>query len=214
MIDLSNITLVNVNCVDPDVGVKALNYSKKNIRFGKTILFSHIVPENINDEIDFVHTPQLTHDGFSKFCIEELNSYIDTDYVLSINTDGFVINSHLWLDDFLKYDYIGAPWPNNLSWCASNRVGNGGFCLKSKKFLELSSRLQYKGGHDDVFITNTMYSYFLLNGAKYAPVEVAARFSLEHRISEVEYNLNNSFGFHGKLTEQSRQYVEMIKTYE
>lgn len=214
MLDLTNITLINVNCVDPEIGVKALRYSKRDINFNKSILFSHYKPENLTDDIQFIEIPKLNHDGFSKFCIEKLNDYIDTDYVLSINTDGFVINSSMWTDEFFSYDYIGSPWPTGLDWCRINRVGNGGFCLKSKKFLELSSKIQYSNGHDDVLVTNSMYSYFVLNGVKYAPVSTAVKFSLEHRVPEVEYNLNNCFGFHGKLTEESRQYVEMIKTYD
>ena len=25
--------------------------------------------------------------------------------------DGHIVNPHLWTNEFLKYDYIGAPWP-------------------------------------------------------------------------------------------------------
>ena len=198
MLSLSNVTSININCVDPEDGVRALLHSQKEIQFNKSILFSHMRPYNLTDDIEFVEIPKLSHDGFSKFCIEQLNDYINTDYVLSINTDGFVINPHLWTDEFLEYDYIGAPWAPNMEWCKRNRVGNGGFCLKSKKFLELSSRLTYVSGHDDVYVTNTKYDYFIENGVKYAPVQVAMKFSLESKIPECEYNLNNSFGFHGK----------------
>ena len=47
---------------------------------------------------------------------------------------------------FFDYDYIGAPWPNNFV----NRVGNGGFSLRSKKFLELTAKIPYnKIGHKE-----------------------------------------------------------------
>jgi len=38
------------------------------------------------------------------------------------------------IDDFIKYDYIGAPWPKNQN---DNRlnVGNGGFSLRSRKHM-------------------------------------------------------------------------------
>jgi hypothetical protein len=35
-------------------------------------------------------------------------------------------------------------------------------------------------------------------GCKYAPVELAMRFSLESKIDDCEYNLDNCFGFHGR----------------
>jgi hypothetical protein len=47
------------------------------------------------------------------------------------------------------------------------------------------------------------YDYFIANNCKYAPVEVAMKFSLESRIPECEYNLNNCFGFHGRGNPES-----------
>ena len=85
----------------------------------------------------------------------------------------------------------------------------------SKKFLNLLSKVPYNGkGHNDQIVTNGLYKFFKAHGCKYAPLELAAKFSLEHKIPEVEYNLDNCFGFHGRLTEESRKYSEMIKTYE
>jgi hypothetical protein len=198
MIYLNNVTLLEINCVDAELGVKSLLYSSKSIKFNKIKLFSHYKPDNLTDDIEFIQIPKLTHDGFSKFSIEELTHYVDTEYILSINDDGFVINPQLWQEEFLNFDYIGAPWSPNATWCPKNRVGNGGFVLKSKKFLEFSSRIKYDGGHDDVIVTNHYYDYFIDNGCKYAPVEVAMKFSLESKIPECEYNLDNVFGFHGK----------------
>jgi hypothetical protein len=37
----------------------------------------------------------------------------------------------MWRDEYLEYDYIGAPW-----WYKDGmNVGNGGFCLRSTRFL-------------------------------------------------------------------------------
>lgn len=65
--------------------------------------------------------------------IKELNKYIETSYVLIIQYDGFILNPDAWTDEFLEYDYIGAPW-----WYTDDcNVGNGGFSLRSKKLLEI-----------------------------------------------------------------------------
>ena len=38
MIHLDNVTLFQINGVDPDVGVKSLRYSSREIKFARTIL--------------------------------------------------------------------------------------------------------------------------------------------------------------------------------
>lgn len=213
MITLDNVTLLQLNCLDPDIGVKSLKYSCREINFGNVMLISHERPANLTDDIEFHQIKKLDHAGISRFRFESLHEYIKTPYYISIQTDGFIINSSLWNDEFFEYDYIGAPWPS-LPWNRLNRVGNGGFRFESKRLLDLCSKIAWNGQHDDVMITNTFKNFFESNGCKFPSVEVAAKFSLEHKIPEVEYNLDNCFGFHGKLTEESRHYVEMIKTYD
>jgi hypothetical protein len=35
----------------------------------------------------------------------------DTEFAILVHEDGFIVNPECWSDEFLKYDYIGAPWP-------------------------------------------------------------------------------------------------------
>lgn len=194
-LQLKNITLLSYNCVNPIQSIKALLYSSKHIDFAEMILVSNEKPECLPSNIKFIHTDYKTHLESSKFTYTDLHKIIQTDFFLGIHDDGFVINPHLWSDEFFNYDYIGAPW----KWEGRrNRVGNGGFVLKSKKFIELTQYLNFLGKCDDGELTNDYYDYFIANGCKYAPVEIAMKFSLESKIPECELNLNNSFGFHGK----------------
>lgn len=213
MIILNDVTLLQLNCKDPDIGVKALKYSAREIQFAKIVLISHERPHNLPDDIEFHKIDKLSWDTVNKFNLEELHKYVETSHYLSIHADGFVINPHLWTDEFLEYDYIGAPWPE-VPWSSINRVGNGGFRLESKRFLNLRRNLTWNGQNEDVMVTNTYRRYFEKNGCKYPSVELAAKFSLEMKIPEVTYDLSNCFGFHGNHTEESRQYVEMVKTYD
>lgn len=192
---LKNVTLLSLNCVDPIRSVKALLYSSKHIDFANMILVSNKKPDNLPTNIEFVERNVKTHKDSSNFTYTELPNIIKTEFMLSIHDDGFVINPHLWTDEFLQYDYIGAPWKN---YGQRNRVGNGGFVLKSNKFIQLTKHIKYLGKHDDGELTNDYYNYFTHYGCKYAPVEVAMKFSLESKIPECEYNLNNCFGFHGR----------------
>ena len=89
-IELKNVTILCVDGVNPDIGLKALKYSMKHIIFGKSILLSHINPGNISDNIIFEQIPKLTHDTYSQFMLHELYKYVDTDYCLTIHDDGFV----------------------------------------------------------------------------------------------------------------------------
>lgn len=214
MIKLLNIDLVSVNCVNPEDSVKALLYSSKNIQFGSIKLLAHYKPNNLPENIEYINIPKQTHDTMSWFHINKLPGYIHNDYMLSIHDDGFILNSNLWQDSFLNYDYIGAPWGIGFKWCSRNRVGNGGFVLKSKKFLNLEETLPYTISHNDVYVTNTHYDYFVNNGCKYAPIEVAMKFSLENKIPECKFDLNSTFGFHGKCYPESIQKIKLLNEYK
>lgn len=194
-LNLKNITLLSYNCVNPIQSVKALLYSSKDIDFAEMILVSNQKPENLPSNITFIKTDLKTRLDGSKFTYTELPNIIKTDYYLGIHDDGFVINPHLWTNTFLEYDYIGAPW----KWEGRrNRVGNGGFVLKSNKFIQLTKNLKFLNICDDGELTNMYYDYFVENGCKYAPVEIAMKFSLESKIPECDLDLTKCFGFHGR----------------
>ena len=77
----------------------------------------------------------------------------------------------------------------------NNLVGNGGFCLKSKKFLEAQKIITKDlevDNPDDVMLSDVLRKKFETHGCKYAPPEIAYRFSTEHG----NYEDNKSFGFH------------------
>jgi hypothetical protein len=87
-------------------------------------------------------------------------------------------NSRHKITDFLKYDYIGAPW--DLSWFSYNktyRVGNGGFSLRTRsKILALLALVPYnKTMPEDVWYAHNMQR---VNGS-IPPVEIAKTFAVE-----------------------------------
>lgn len=188
---LNNVTLMCLNCVDPSLGVKALKYSMQGIEYGRVILFSHTKPDNLTDNIEFINIPKLTHQESSWFMFKQLKEYINTEFCLSIHDDGFVINPQLWLNEFLNYDYIGAPW-------GDGTVGNGGFTLRSKLFIDTCQLVHWNGENDDWHACITHKKFFMSKGCKFAPTDIAVKFSLESIIDGYEYNLNKCFGFHGK----------------
>jgi len=64
--------------------------------------------------------------------------YIPTEMFLIFQKDSMIINRYKdKINDFLKYDYVGAPWKTPY-FGKGNEVGNGGFSLRRKsKMLEI-----------------------------------------------------------------------------
>jgi hypothetical protein len=207
MINLSNVTLVAVSSIRIDRTIKALKYSKKGINFASVKLLTN---ENIiDDEIEVINIKKLDYENYSKFIIYDLYDYIDTEYVLLIQDDGFVVNPEMWRKEFLNYDFIGAPWPmpnDNFKYRDSEgnliRVGNGGFSLRSKKLLGVGKKLNlewksyYGYYNEDMFICCHNRVHYENQGCVFAPLEVAKYFSHETPITEIK-NIT-PFGFHGK----------------
>ena len=211
MLKLSDVTLVAVSSVDIESTYLALEISSHEIEFGaiKFLTSEPVVVKNPKIHISKIR--KLDFDGYSSFILEELHQYIDTPFCLVIQADGFVLNAKQWNPDFLKYDYIGAPWPSEVILLPSksviqlnkNCVGNGGFSLRSKKLLELTSNIKYDeldfpSKSEDIVICYFLYEEMIEAGIKFPPPQVAASFSIESSNAAYGETPNTSFGFHGK----------------
>jgi hypothetical protein len=127
--------------------------------------------------------------NYSKLVVKELNDFIDTDFVMLFQNDGFIDNINKWDERFLDYDYIGAPW-----WYKDEKnVGNGGFSVRSKKLLKvLAQDESIKKYHPEDHNICRVYGKHLKDnhGIKFAPDGVASRFSVETG------RYTDQFGFH------------------
>jgi hypothetical protein len=200
MLDLPQITLVLIDTIEQDLAYRVIKHNSKLFNFGEVKFFTDQKIQD-SDNIQTILIPKIDRRGYSKFIISELNDYISTEFVLFIQTDGFIVNPHLWNPDFLKYDYIGAPWSHGTP---NNRVGNGGFSLRSKKFLQcvtdnILDHDQQEGENinEDYLACCIYYSTMLENGIKFAKVKEAADFSLEHYTPDYPRTPNEVFGVHG-----------------
>jgi len=151
------------------------------------------------DNIKFVQIDEMGIQGYSNFCLLGLCDYINSQYCLIFQDDGFVLNPHLWRDEFLEYDYIGSPWPLYMGWpVEGNQVGNGGFSLRSKRLLEFSKTLVgHTTENEDTYLVGTNKCELDKRNLKIAPVEIARLFSVENNL-DGDHNLNTCFGFHAK----------------
>ena len=191
MIKLPNITLVCIDCANYKSAINAIHKSVKKIEFGRVlflsdkVFYSNLFETKVIDKI-------TSKEQYSWFMINKLADYIETDYCLVIQYDGYVINPELWDNDWLNFDYIGAPW-----WYESDNVGNGGFSLRSRHLLKLVKNIV-----DNQYITDIhpeddfICRKIALPGCKIAPEEIASKFSWEPNNKYPEFK-NNTFGFHG-----------------
>jgi hypothetical protein len=204
---LDNVTIVAVDSVSAEASLKAIRYSCREIQFGAKKL---ITSQDIQtDDVEIIKCEPLNYEQYSHFCVYRLHEYIDTEFALVIQHDGYVVNPHSWTDEFLQYDYIGAIWPlpqDDFSFRDEDgviqRMGNGGFTLRSKKLLSLAKELdlEWKSYHgfynEDGFYCVYHRKTYEQHGCKYAPLDVAAKFSHETMLAENYGNI--PFGFHGK----------------
>ena len=211
--NLKNVTLVAVSGIESRGALHALEQSMKNIEYAEVVFISHNKPENLNPKIHFKQCkptelvskdPKSTKD-YSHFMLYSLKDYISSDFVLIVHKNAYVIHPEKWDLEFLKYDYIGAPWPPKYLYSQKGnevRVGNGGFSLRSKKLLEAPTALGLSfetkknhtiGYNEDVILCATYRDELEQAGFVWAPVKTAAAFSKESWCAESKFR---PFGFH------------------
>ena len=207
MLDLMNVTLLAVTSVRIDEAIWALRRSCKGIQFGGVKLLTHEAVEDPVIQVEKIE--HLDYDGYSRFIVYNLHRYFETDFVLLVQDDGYVVNPSSWREEFLEYDYIGAPWAeprDGFSYTDQTgrvrRVGNGGFSLRSRRLCRLASELEmpwepFHGYyHEDGFICVNNAHIYEGHGCVIAPLGVARYFSHEAPIPEIAGII--PFGFHGK----------------
>jgi hypothetical protein len=206
--ELSHVTLVAIDGTpDPITTEASLARALAELTFAKVLFFAPARPTaaaELYQRCEWVEIPQKSLKEYNQFCLAELYRYIQTSHCLTIQSDSYIANSTAWDDAWLTYDYIGAPWPPGHSG-TEYRVGNSGFCLRSRALLEATSALpndsyvwrgKVKPSCRDDVITCVMYRPHLeRQGLRFAPIDVAARFAFENPTPEAP-TLDGQFGVH------------------
>lgn len=129
----------------------------------KCLLISPQKPEHCPDYIEHLSCKPFSDLEYNLFMIYSLGSLIDTDFALIVQNDGFVVNGDNWQNEFLEYDYIGAPVMGFFKFTETGvarlpksewdqyyqntpdhifEIQNGGFSLRSKKLLTLPAEMK------------------------------------------------------------------------
>jgi hypothetical protein len=101
------------------------------------------------------------------------NQFLDYDKVFIFQHDSCILQSGF--DEFLKYDYVGAPWRNGSNWQTSDRRGgNGGISIRGvHATIKCLQTYHYNVSYwnEDVYFSHNMENV--------APYEVCAKFGVE-----------------------------------
>jgi hypothetical protein len=228
---LPRVDLIAADCIRPEEALRALRHSMKCFEFARVILFSSV--DWALDDVEVVRIAPLNSlDDYSRFMLKVGNN-VNNDFVLNIQEDGFIINPGNWTDEYLEHDYIGAPWPTEESWMGrqpqqiqpcirdvfkQNRIGNGGFSLRSRRFLNFASQFDSCGIiGEDSFLCIEQYDAAMKAGIRFAPFELAAVFAYEnpciefgtHWYDKVVMDVNQHFGFHGNKFHNWQELLNM-----
>ena len=210
-IELTDVTILSITSNEMDEAQISMKISSHNINFAKCKLLCSSLPKKKYPDIEYVSIPLINNvDDYNKIVFQDLYKYFDTSHCLIVQADSFVVNSKLWKNEFLEYDYIGGPWPNKIKVNSNlvlnlekNPVGNGGFSLRSKKLAEVTAKIKFDSLNfplkaEDVVICHYLYEKMITNDIKFAPAKLAAQFSMENIDNLYGQNKNSVFGFHGK----------------
>ena len=146
---LPDVTLLAATSSEEDAAQVSMRISLHNIEFGESKLLCTTAPKQKYPDIQYISIPPLKNvDDYNEIIFQHLHKYFETSHCLIVQADSFVVNSDLWKDEFLNFDYIGGPWPDEIKINSNltlhlkkNPVGNGGFSLRSRKLAKATSKI-------------------------------------------------------------------------
>ena len=218
---LPNVTLLAVTSVEIEQHQMSLKISSQNIEFGAVKLLSSSLPEKKYSDIEYVSIKPTSWPDQNRFLMEDLHKYFETSHCLYVEADSFVVNADLWKEEYLEFDYIGAPWPNKIQMdpnlvgspglpgpipvlnMKENCVGSGGFSLRSRKLLKTIAKTSYDSlkfpiKNEDLMICHYLYKEMIDKGIRFAPPKLAAQFAMEDVHHLYGQDVNSVFGFHAR----------------
>jgi len=189
--DLPQVTLCCVDTRTPELALYAMRRCMAHLAFARCVLVSTEAARALDlSGIELVTIdPLQSIDDYSCYVLKGMVSLLTTSHMLLIQWDGFVRDAQLWTDDFLTFDYIGAPW---VSGELNGQVGNGGFTLRSRKLLQaMQSECLDAHNPEDLCIAVTHRAALERDfGIRFADLSTAQRFACERG------PWHPAFGFH------------------
>ena len=128
------------------------------------LLVSPSQPAYLPDYIRHIATKPFSYLEYNLFMLYSLADLVETDFCLTVQDDGWVVDGNNWHDAFFAYDFIGAPISNQRITMRNGRICqrivrgqepvfpiqpdevlyapmNGGLSLRSRKLLRAPRQL-------------------------------------------------------------------------
>ena len=180
---------------------------------------------NIVNKSDNANRTQLVNIGVSNLSISQyselfynplLYNYIPTETFLVFQTDSIILKKNRnKVYDFMRYDYVGAPWPHNWALLGKMSVGNGGLSLRKKskmlKLLELKDKIKHPISMYGKYMAEDQFfnGYYFPNEYISKPTfEQAKNFSIEAVFSDTPFGVHKLWSGLNK-----QQLYQLIKKY-
>ena len=201
-LQLPSVTLICVDCRNVDDGIKAMRRCTDQVDFGAVKMLTHMTTDyEYKIEIQNISTLVM----YSVFMLKEIYKYVDTEHMLIVQRDGWILNPNSWRLKWFDLDYIGAVFNQE------DKVGNGGFSFRSKRLmksvsdkcpawdgtLDDANRVQKEVGlYEDGVISMSLRRQLENEGFVYGTLYDAGRFS-QGGNENLNYYDPYPFGFHG-----------------
>lgn len=211
---LSSVTLLIADGLNAGRAAKVIEKCKAVCDFGAIKLLTHLP---IESEYRVEIMPLKSIVAYSIFCLTEMYKHFDTEHVLIVQHDGWIINPDTWTDTWLQYDYVGPLF------IQFDEVGSGGFSLRSKRLMrgaaervQLLSGLTWDGTEEQAnIIQSSLGNYedgvlslqMKKDGYKYPSKAEAGKFC-QGGNPNAKYYYSHPFGFHS-----ARQNVNFANGY-
>jgi hypothetical protein len=198
-LDLSAVSLVCVETRRPELALFAIERCRRVACFHEARLLGarpDVLPDGV---VQDAIAPIASVADYSRFMVKELGAHFSAPHALVVQWDGFITDPARWDPHFLDWDYIGAPWPDQ-----EPGVGNGGFSLRSRRLVDALATMDTPEVHPEDHRICQLYRPTLERdfGIRFAPLEVATRFSWEAvEPPTPTFGFHAFFNFHRVLDE-------------
>lgn len=126
-LQLPSVTLMCIDCVDARRARLVLDHCKSFADFGDVKMLT-------SREVEYQHRQEIVQlnslIAYSVFMLTRLHEYIETDHVLIVQRDGWILNPGSFDPAWLNLDYIGPLFMQY------DKVGSGGFSLRSRRLMQ------------------------------------------------------------------------------
>lgn len=180
MLRLPDVSLVVIETREHELAKLALEDCERRAEFGEVLVFTDRPSLFMRADRNVVFVPDWPEKiGWSRCFWQEVAPHLKTSHALHIQWDSWVVDPEMWRDEYLEYDFIGAPW-----WYKDGmNVGNGGFCLRSTRLARFlrRNRAQFPcvTALDDDLLCRKYRPSLESAGFTWAPESLALDFSFE-----------------------------------